>query len=70
MFCMQVVDAFLKKHGQGGPYLLGDQYSIAEVNNAPFVWRAQVGLSAHRQFDLLTEVQKAGYQHFSAWAQV
>lgn len=70
LHALGVIDAFLSKHGTlGGAYLLGDQYSIAEVNAAPFVRRAKITLSAHRNYDILAEARNAGYTRFASWAQ-
>lgn len=40
------VDAFLRRVGKGGPFLLGNRFSVAECNVAPFVQRACTVLPA------------------------
>ena len=69
---MQVLDEFLTIHGgkNGGPFLLGSQYSIAEVSTAPMLRGAAVLLPALRDYDVLAEAEKSGLTRFSEWAQV
>lgn len=63
------IDAFLRTHGTGTPFLLGGQYSLAEALTASFLWRAKVILPAYRNIDLLDRAQSAGHQRFVSWAQ-
>lgn len=68
---LQVIDAFLKAHGsQGGDYFLGGNFSIAEVNTAPFLRNFVLWLPAHRNIDVLAQAQKAGHSRFVSWAKV
>ncbi len=52
--CMQVLNKFLEWHGAtaGGDYLLGSQYSLAEVLCTGFVQRALPALSHYRGVDV------------------
>ncbi|CAB9522369.1 Glutathione [Seminavis robusta] len=65
-------NAFLKHHSSGGPFLLGEQFTLAEVSVAPFVQRACIILPA---FTSNTNVvvnprqicDELGLDHLKAW---
>lgn len=63
------LDRFLRTHGTGVPFLLGIQYSFAEVMTASFLWRAQVTLLAYRNINMLDRAKSDGNSRFISWAQ-
>lgn len=67
---VQSLDRFLRTHGTGVPFLLGIQYSFAEVMTASFLWRAQVTLLAYRNINMLDRAKSDGNSRFISWAQV
>ncbi|KAK9812137.1 hypothetical protein WJX73_010215 [Symbiochloris irregularis] len=67
---LEVLETFLKTQAlPGGPFVLGEHYSIAEVTAAPFLWRAALLLPEFRQWDLLKEAKAKGFSRFVEWSQ-
>ena len=59
-------NAFLKHHNSG-PFLLGDRFSLAECNAAPFVQRACTILPAFCQIDPLKLCDELELPHLQRW---
>lgn len=65
----QVLDAFLRRHGSeqgGGGFLLGAQYSLAEVLTTGFVQRGLVVLPEFRGVDLRGLLREHGLDRCAA----
>lgn len=61
-------NAFLKHHhNSAGPFLLGDRFSLAECNAAPFVQRACTILPAFCQIDPLELCDELKLDHLKQW---
>ena len=60
------VNTFLKHH-EGGPFLLGERFSLAECNAAPFVQRACTILPAFCQIDPLELCDELELPHLRQW---
>lgn len=68
---MQVLNTYLSQQAlPGGPFVLGDKYSIAEVSAAPFIWRATFLLPQFRDIDALAEAKAMRLTRFLEWTQV
>ena len=67
---VQVLDRFLTSSSNGGPFLLGEGYSIAEVNAAPFLRNGNLLLGKYRDYDIIKQAESAGAKRFAQWAQV
>ena len=66
-----MIEQFLQAHGEsGGPFLLGNQYSIAEVNAAPFAREGKVLLGALRNCNVLDTAMGGGSERFARWIEV
>jgi glutathione S-transferase len=65
---IRIVNTFLEKYGKpDGPFLLGSQFSLAEVNTAPFVTRLSVLLQAFCNTNLATECINLGCGRLNLW---
>lgn len=69
---LQVLNEFLTNSGNqvGGDYVLGGQYSIADVYTAPLLATGSAFLEAYRDFDVLAEARQRGLHRFVSWAEV
>ena len=72
MVHVQVVDEFLKRHGNedGGSYFLGGTYSAAETLTTPWLVRSLVSLPATRDVDVLAIAEEKGLDRFVRWVKV
>ncbi|KAK9811100.1 hypothetical protein WJX73_002714 [Symbiochloris irregularis] len=67
---LQVLDTFLTTQAlQGGPFVLGEHYSIAEVSSAPFVWRTTFLAPHYRNIDVFAEAKARNLNRFLEWTQ-
>jgi glutathione S-transferase len=69
----QVLDKFLRIHGteEGGSFLLGAKYSLAEVATSPFLVRlVKVVPQLRQQVDALAIVDEKGLTRVKAWIEV
>lgn len=64
---LQHLDTFLQQHGTtaGGDYLLGGQFSLAEVGTTSFVQRALAALPHYRSVDTWALLKEQG---LARWA--
>lgn len=68
---VQVMNTFIEQHGSpGGAYLLGSNYSYAEVAASPFLHRALVLLPEFRGYSLETALQQQNLPRLQAWIKV
>ena len=68
---MQTLNKYIELHGvSGGDYLLGSEYSFAEVTATPFVHRATVVLPEYRGYHLQTAMQQQNLDRLQAWVKV
>jgi glutathione S-transferase len=51
----------------GGPFVLGEHFSMAECVTAPFVQRADFILKDYLEIDLIALCQEHGYHRVAAW---
>lgn len=51
----------------GGPFVLGEHFSMAECVTAPFVQRADFILKDYLEMDVVTLCQEHGYHRVGAW---
>lgn len=63
-----IVDTFLKKYGKNdGPFLLGKEFSFAEVMTGPFIQRLLPVAAHFCKFDVIAECRTAGCTRLIAW---
>jgi glutathione S-transferase len=63
-----IVDNFLKKYGKSdGPFLLGKDFTFAEVMTVPFIQRLLPVAAHFCQIDVLSECKTAGCTRLLAW---
>mmetsp|Transcript_28970 Transcript_28970/g.40709 ORF Transcript_28970/g.40709 Transcript_28970/m.40709 type:complete len:169 (-) Transcript_28970:173-679(-) len=61
------VNTFLDKMGNGGPFLFGEQFSLAECNIAPFLQRACIVLPSCTSVDPIKMCEEHNLIHAKAW---
>lgn len=59
-------DAFLRRRGSA-PFLLGERFSLAEANAAPFVQRRCAVLPEYSAIDPLALCDEMGLEHLKRW---
>ena len=70
-FAVQTLNKFLEQHAlKGGDYLLGPDYSYAEVATTPFLLRGAAALPTHRGYSLERAIQQQKAHRFEAWFKV
>ena len=68
---VQTLDKFLEQHAfKRGDYLLGSDYSYAEVATTPFVHRGAAALPTHRGYSLAKAFEQQKAHRFEAWVKV
>ncbi|CAM9563534.1 unnamed protein product [Heterosigma akashiwo] len=67
-YALRACDAFLRRHGKaGGPFLLGEEFSLAEGHCGPMVTRLGPVLQAFGGVDLVGECGASGCDRLAGW---